>query len=934
MEKKKKQFLAVFLLMVLISITFPSNTPAQSEGGDSIAVEKARYLAEKLSPEEKVGQLFLVTYQGIDVSENSQIYDLIINNYIGGVVLNRENNNFIGPESTIEEAYSSVFDLQNAIWQARGVSLLEKEEVITERNYVPIFVGISQEGDSYPYDQILNGLTQIPNQMAIGATFDTNIAEEIGRILGRELHALGINLIFGPSLDVLDINFSETSNDLGTRTFGGDPYWVGEMGKAYIKGIHEGSSNQIAVIAKYFPGRGNSDRLPEEEVATVRKSLEQLKLIELAPFFSVTNMSDSDPSVITDGLLLSHIRYQGFQGNIRATTKPVSFDSLALDLLMSLPEFLDWRDQGGVLVSDDLGSDAVGKFFNPTGKFFDARQVAINAFLAGNDLLYVNNFISTGDSDSYTTIMKTLDLFAQKYREDKAFADRVDIAVVRILALKYKFYGTFNSNRVLPKQIMLSTIGEGNEIVFETASKAVTLIDPREGDILNTIPEPPGSSDRLVFIVDNIASVQCDTCVAQEIFSITEMHRTVLRLYGLQGSGQINDNRVLSYSFADLMEYLDNPFNRLDFETNISNSDWLIFALLDVKEDRMQSIALKRLISERPDLIREKKVVVFAFNAPYYLDATDITSLTAYYGLYSKVPEFIEVAARVLLQEIKPSGHSPVSIPGVGYDLITIMSPDTAQIICLEIDTEQLKLKDEEGESVESTENELFFKVGDILPVKTGVIMDHNGNPVPDGTVARFILNHIGETESIQQFETTTVNGIARVSFPIQAFGRLEIRVISEPALESDILVLDISSEEGGIVSAITPTPVPTLAEDMLSSSGEDIIEEQVSDEAEGTDRVSPILEWLLVSTFIWGIGIGIFRLGKRYLTLEMSVPLAFSAIICGYLSFIGIIFGFSSGFLIVDRHNYFLLTFMILVGISLGGLIAWLFLKRKLGKK
>ena len=151
---------------------------------------------------------------------------------------------------------------------------------------------------------------------------------------------------------------------------------VGEMGKAYIKGIHEGSQNRVAVIAKHFPGRGGADRPPEEEVSTVRKSLEQLKQIELAPFFDVTGKSTSKETT-ADGLLVSHIRYQGFQGNIRATTRPVSLDQSALEQLMSLEQFSSWRSAGGIMVSDDLGSVALQKFYTPTTPYFDARQVAL-----------------------------------------------------------------------------------------------------------------------------------------------------------------------------------------------------------------------------------------------------------------------------------------------------------------------------------------------------------------------------------------------------------------------------------------------------------------------------------------------------------------------------------------------------------------------------
>ena len=97
-----------------------------------------------------------------------------------------------------------------------------------------------------------------------------------------------------------------------------------------------------------------------------------------------------------------------------------------MDQLLGLEPIASWRSQGGLVVSDDLGSAAVRKFYDPTQRSFDGRTVARNAFLAGNDLLYINNFLSTGDDDELTSIIRTLDSFAQKYREDDAFAQQVD----------------------------------------------------------------------------------------------------------------------------------------------------------------------------------------------------------------------------------------------------------------------------------------------------------------------------------------------------------------------------------------------------------------------------------------------------------------------------------------------------------------------------
>ncbi|MBI4631557.1 MAG: hypothetical protein HY740_07580, partial [Chloroflexi bacterium] len=46
----------------------------------------ARFLSS-LTPEEKVGQLFVITFNGTATDENSAIYDLITRYHVGGVML-------------------------------------------------------------------------------------------------------------------------------------------------------------------------------------------------------------------------------------------------------------------------------------------------------------------------------------------------------------------------------------------------------------------------------------------------------------------------------------------------------------------------------------------------------------------------------------------------------------------------------------------------------------------------------------------------------------------------------------------------------------------------------------------------------------------------------------------------------------------------------
>lgn len=922
-EKKRRLFVCYVLISLFILIS-PVGIYAQDQDSEDISFIKARQLLKKLSPEEKIGQLFLISFDGSSITENSQVYKLISDYHIGGVVLKRENNNFIGPENIIENTKNLTYSLQEISFSdVVPINLTEFEINEEEENqYIPLFITISQEGDLYPYDEIISGITSLPNQMAIGATFEPNAALTVGQILGEELNAMAINMVFGPSLDVLDINFNQTGKELGTRTFGGDPYWVGEMGKAYVKGLHEGGRGKVAVIVKHFPGRGSSDRMPDEEVATVRKSLEQLRLIELAPFFEVTDINILDQEMITDGLLTSHIRYQGLQGNIRATTKPISMDASALNLLMNLEEFFSWREKGGILISDNLGSSAVRKFYDPKGQYFDARQVILNAFLAGNDLLYVDKFISSGDPDSFSSITKTINLFTQKYKEDQTFAEKVDVSVERILALKYRIYPVFSLNEIKLNRYQIDDNSEKKAKIIEIAQKSLSQLEPMTSS-LSSLIEPPTTSDQILFFVDTLEGKQCNDCEIQPIFNVNVLQKALLSLYGPDGTNQVLPSRVLSYSYADLIACLDEPFNHLDIEKNISNADWIIAGQLDLNQLRLNSEALKRLISERPDLIRNRKLVVFAFNSPYYFDATDIASFSGYYAAYSKIPEFVSVAMRVLMQEINPTGNSPVSVPGINYDLSSFMSPDSKQIIRLQIDQEKLAnlMPDMDIENP-------IFHIGDTLPIITGLIIDHNGNHVPDGTIVRFSLNRFGDTQSIQQIETITTDGVARLSIPIQNYGRLELTAASEPALDSDILILDIASEEGGFVSAITPTALPTLSENLINKNSP--VENEVVNE--GTEKyfIMPIFEWFIISMVIWGIGYISQLVIRGLFSTIITTRVMITSIICGYFLYTWMLLELPGSFFRGNINDLFLLIALTILSMALGGLIVSRFLRKK----
>ncbi len=885
--------------------------------------ERAQALLENMTPAERVGQLFLVATSATDLPEDSPLYNLIVRRHIGGLILRQDGFGQANIPETPQALQEFTRRAQGLAWRAQFSELADP---LSGEHYhptfVPLFLAVAQEGDGYPWDTLLSpDLTVLPSPLAVGATWSPELAQEVGQVMGRELAALGFNMLLGPPLDVATTPSPGSPGDLGVHTFGGDPYWVGVLGQAFILGVHQGGEQRLAVVAKHFPGYGASDRDPAQEVATVRKSLEQLKQIELAPFFAVTGNASAEESV-ADGLLTSHLRYQGFQGNIRATTKPVSLDAQAMALLMGLQPFATWRQDGGLLVSDDLGSPAIRRFYDPTGQTFSARQVARDAFLAGNDLLYLGDMTEPGDESPYPAINRVLDFFLQKYGEDPAFAQLVDQAVLRILTAKARLYPSFALSAVQASTEDLAVLGQGEEVVFRVAQNAATLISPEATDLEAVLPQPPGPKDRLLFLTDTLSYQACDDCPVRWALAPDALSQAVLRLYGAEGGGVVDPKRIVNLTYDNLLAWLAQPDAHPEVPALIRQSDWVIVAALDADPGRPSSLAFKELLNQRPDLLQDKKVVAFAFHAPYYFDATDLSKISAYYGLYSKAPPFVEMAARLLFREVRPQGASPVSIEGIGYDLITATSPDPGQVIPLTWDFPAPTSAAEAAATPEPGQP-LSVAPGAAVPVRTGVIVDHNGHPVPDGTVVRFLLTGPGGEGVQQQVTVTTIAGVARASLQPAQPGTWEIRVQSEPAYQSEVLLVQVGGETTE-EEHLPATTAPTAAV-ATPSATEPTLQPVVHTQVDWLDYLvtlmaSLLVAWLAYRHFLQRAQV---RWGLRY------GALCFSGGMLGYLYVALRLPGSGSGMVYLGRGLPLLAAGL---GWVLGGLVGLFWQRRAAG--
>lgn len=101
---------------------------------------------------------------------------------------------------------------------------------------------------------MISGATLFPSPLAYGATWNPELIEAVGRIIGEEARSVGCHQALAPVLDIArDARWGRTE-----ETFGEDPYLAGLLGANYVRGI-QGEKRDLLATLKHFAGHS----LPE-----------------------------------------------------------------------------------------------------------------------------------------------------------------------------------------------------------------------------------------------------------------------------------------------------------------------------------------------------------------------------------------------------------------------------------------------------------------------------------------------------------------------------------------------------------------------------------------------------------------------------------------------------------------------------------------------
>jgi len=486
----------------------------------------------------------------------------------------------------------------------------------------------------------------------------------------------------------------------------------------------------------------------------------------------------------------------------------------------------------------------------------------------------------------------------------------------------------------------LDDLGQFASVSLKTASEGITLLSPSHEFLAGLLPQPPSFSEYITIFTDIRSMRQCGDCENLNRLSTFAFANTLINLYGSQGSRQISDSRISSYSFVQLTEILNQVTDPSDpyMADNLKRSKWVIFNFQGLDADLDQTYALKRMLAERFDLLQGKNVIVFSYGEPYYLDSTEIAKLTAYYALYDKTQAALDIAARVLMQEAQPVGSPPVSLSMIGYDIKQQTAPVPDQVIPIALLTASLTSPAQTPTpeallSLPVTPVPLF-RMGETVQIQAGPVYDRNKHTVPDGTPVRFMVRLAGENLIIAQPEAETVNGLATISYRIDRDGIFEVTAASGSAAVSSTLVLNT---QGGLAQVIMPTPTPTIQPTPTASlqPTQTPPADPTKELRTNTTGFPSMMDWfLIILILVAGFGVA-YLVGYRWWgNIVWALRSGFCTLIGGLAAYLLLTFGFSSLVELVKQSGSWFIVQMTLVGMLFGWMAALIWWLRAEGLK
>ncbi|MFD6179220.1 MULTISPECIES: glycoside hydrolase family 3 N-terminal domain-containing protein [unclassified Isoptericola] len=393
-------------------MTLPYRDPALT------AAERVEDLLSRMTLPEKVGQM-------LQLNAMDDLEDIVSHRLAGSIL-------HASPSRVVEA-------IELARGTRLGIPLLVADDAIHGHGFFP-------------------GATVFPSQLGMAATWDLDLVERGARATAAEAAATGLHWTFSPVLCATrDLRWGRVN-----ETFGEDPFLIGEMGAAMVRGYQgDGLTDPTAVLAtaKHFAGYSETQggRDATEADLTPRK----LRSWFLPPF----------ERVVREGVRTVMIGYQAIDG-VPITTSRWLLQGVLKD---------EWGFDGTLVTDwDNVGRMVWEQFVSP-----DHAAASAAAVDAGNDVIMATPKFFEGAQEAVA--------------DGRIDERRLDDAVRRVLRLKVDL-GLFEDPRAPVAERIEAVVGsaEHRDLALDVARGSLVLL---END--GTLPLDPARPLRVAVVGPN-----------------------------------------------------------------------------------------------------------------------------------------------------------------------------------------------------------------------------------------------------------------------------------------------------------------------------------------------------------------------------------------------------------------------------------------------
>jgi beta-glucosidase len=454
------------LCSIAVVLSLSSRSPASAAAAtpvykDSGAPVEARVedLLGRMTLDEKVAQMLSIW------DAKSEIFDAKLE--LDPAKMARKYPNGIGqfarPSDATGPSSPRVVRGRDIRGTIRLVNALQNYAVSHTRLGVPIL--FHEEG---LHGYAARGATSFPQAIGLASSWDPALVREVNVITAREIRARGVSLALTPVVDVArDPRWGRIE-----ETFGEDPYLVGEMGVAAVEGLQgEGkartlSPGKVFATLKHLTGHGQ----PESgtNVGPAPYSERTLREFFFPPFEAVirrTGVSAVMPSYNEIDGVPSHANVWLLEKVLRG----------------------EWGFSG-VVVSDYYAIDDLQKLHHIAGSPEEAARLAL---AAGVDC-------DLPSGGAYVTL-------AQQVRDGRVSEEKINVAVRRILALKFRAGLFENPFADAAQAVALTNDAEARALARKAAQRSIILLK-NDGTLPLMLPQP-GAAKPLIAVIGPNAAV-------------------------------------------------------------------------------------------------------------------------------------------------------------------------------------------------------------------------------------------------------------------------------------------------------------------------------------------------------------------------------------------------------------------------------------------